>query len=184
MDNKSTGIYVDNALDKSLKEQMALALDFSEGNKSLEHLLLYLWHNGINTLFCCGGHDLKIPESDPYILFDGSNFNKAERAVILEKIISSGNCFMVNCKECYYVNKEYVNNMLNDCYERQIFPVKETYEEFFNRISKYQIKDNRIAIYLKVDKTFQPDFGFIKDIISSVKFDKHKETKNQKGIEK
>ena len=44
--------------------KLKYAIEFSEKNKSLEELLLYLWNNDINTIACCAGHD---KENFPYI---------------------------------------------------------------------------------------------------------------------
>lgn len=44
-------------LDMPLKEQSDLARQFSEGNKSLEVLLLGLWSRNIETVGCCAGHE-------------------------------------------------------------------------------------------------------------------------------
>lgn len=53
-------------LDKSVQQKYAK--DFSEDDKDLENLLLFLWRNGINTIACCAGH---IERNDkPYIYID------------------------------------------------------------------------------------------------------------------
>lgn len=53
-------------LDKSVQQKYAK--DFSEDDKDLENLLLFLWRNGINTIASCAGH---IEQNDkPYIYID------------------------------------------------------------------------------------------------------------------
>ena len=67
-------------LDKS--EQQRYAKDFSENDKDLENLLLFLWGNGINTIACCAGH---IQRNDkPYIYLDVMKMKTSTLKQILE----------------------------------------------------------------------------------------------------
>ncbi|MDD4251445.1 MAG: hypothetical protein PHX27_04610 [Candidatus ainarchaeum sp.] len=53
-----------------LEHKKEMAVDFSEGNKMLEKLLLTTWKKGIQTHACCNGHiDHFSPPERPYISF-------------------------------------------------------------------------------------------------------------------
>ena len=47
-----------------MKHKQEYAKIFSEGNKSLERLLLKLWDNEIKTIACCSGHTITTAKKD------------------------------------------------------------------------------------------------------------------------
>lgn len=61
-------------VDLSCKKEMAV--DFSEGNKMLEKLLLTSWKKGIETHACCNGHITSNGIEKPYInfVYDNQDF--------------------------------------------------------------------------------------------------------------
>ena len=190
MDFRSTRIREENVLLKTKEEQKELAYKFSEGNKSLEDLLLFLWGKGINTYFCCGGHEFKGEEfyvngkphiknpNDPYIIFDDRAFTKEQKEQVISKINSSnkGEVFIATIEseeEYYKTRKEFLEHKIIT----KIIP----YEEYLKRDDNNK---HQIAAHLNTKETWQPDFSFIKDIINEVKFGVVKNKTNNNPLEK
>lgn len=64
---KNDGKVVDKEFSELSEEQKAeQAKEFSEGNKDLEDILLFLWSKGIKTIACCKGHE---NHGRPYVFF-------------------------------------------------------------------------------------------------------------------
>ena len=193
MDFRSKIRGVKNILELDAETQKEYAREFAEGNDSLEDLLLFLWNNGVSTYFCCGGHDLKpkitvLPNgikkisniNSPYIVFDGSVFTKEEKSQMADRLIQSKKCHdtfferKLESEEDYYTSRK---RMLED----QVIDKIQPYEEY---VKCYDEQRKKFTIYVEPEPNYQPDFGFIKDIIKEVKFGPKVEKAKNTPLEK
>ena len=125
--------------DATEEEKQTYAEEFCEGNEDLKNFLLFLWHNNINTIACCGGHKYEPAQK---FLFKGEIINIPEKNNLATYVLFSLNIFSISQIEVL------VSNILFS-----YFDIIEAISFQNNFNTKKQIKDNRLAIHFKLDKS-------------------------------
>lgn len=132
----------------NLDYKKEMAIDFSEGNKMLEKLLLTSWKKGIETYACCNGHtdNLEGPEK-PYISFVFESEQDAIKFAV--------------CLSCVFSNNKKI----------QIELVKRNFDRLFlNKHNKSEFLGQQISLTVRINAVIEDEkSSYYNDICNVIK---------------